>query len=607
VTHPYELRWSEAFADLDDRPIHVYAAENVELESPFSIVGRFDISGSRHFIAPLEAWRDDRTREVNILKPPRGGGSLIGDLCFVWAHDNDPGESMDVFQKDDVAAKHWDDRLLKMLRANPRTVGLLPRDARQCTAPEIKLLNGHTAYVNGPGINNLQSKPIRYMRLDEPWLYKYGVIVEADARLGDFKKLGLSKLLCISQAGPDAGPLDEHEWFHHWQKGEANEWSSVCPKCGKSHRLPFAGTRADGTFWGVTWEKHKRDNGDWNVARAAASAHYVCPHGCIVIDEAKTRKAWNDHGFYELTNEQNWQKRGFRYEAIVDTSMGDLAAAFLECENAFRRGIVKPKLQFYQKYRAMFMDEQMLLRTSQRFARVLYDLRSKWDKEFKRFMSIDRQDQDQYWWTVRVFSKDGQSRRLGFGKAYGRAELEEIRKKFEVAPNHTTIDSAYEPKGDRGVYAACCEFGWIAVLGDAAEHFIHHQKRNGKTTAIRRSYSEPFKGDPESGTAHANRKFAIGIRFSKPVMNGRTQNLIDRGLWEEPAGLDGEMEQKYVEQMAGRIRKEEYNQKTGQTKIFWFESKNDHARDLANQQVLMATLCDILPDTLDAIEAGQAA
>ncbi len=119
---------------------------------------------------------------------------------------------------------------------------------------------------------------------------------------------------------------------------------------------------------------------------------------------------------------------------------------------------------------------------------------------------------------------------------------------------------------------------------------------------VARSYSEPTKGDPESGRAFAGRRYAVVILFSKPVMNGRVQNLIENGLWEEPQGLAGELEQQYVEQMAGRIRKEQYNPKTGQTKIFWWESKNDHARDLANMQVLAATLCDILPDTLESMQ-----
>jgi hypothetical protein len=553
-------------------------------------------------MGPMDAWQNDRTREVNLLKPPRGGGSLVGDLCLVWAQGEDPGDAMEVFQKDPVAATHFRERVLAMMKSNERTAALLPKDEREHEPPEIKMLSGYMIYVNGPAITNLNSKPIRYMRLDEPWLYKYGTIVEADARLGDYKKLELSKLLCISQAGPPSGPLDEHEWYHHYMRGEMNEWAVECRVCGGVQQLQFFGKRLDGSNWGVIWDKHKRENGDWNVGRAAPTARFECFHkGCASIDENKTRSDWNRTGRYILIGEANQKTRNFHYEALVDTKMADLAGLFLESENAFRRGIVQPKLQFYQKPLARFMDEQMLLRVSQNFARIMYDLKSEWAEEVRRFMTIDRQEEDTYWWTVRAWSKDGKSRRLAFGKAFGTGELEKIRDSHKVQPNHTFIDSAFQPKGDKGVYAACCEYGWIAVVGDDATEFVHTFRRNGKVFHVARSYSEPAKGDPESGRAFAGRRFAVVIRFSKPVMNGRVQNQISNGLWEEPSGLDGEMEQQYVEQMAGRIRKETYDPKTGKTKIWWWESKNDHARDLANMQVLGATLSDILPDTLDSM------
>src|SRR4051812_10549573 len=146
MTHPYEIRWTDAFQDLDERPIYEYAAEFVRFRPPIVPPGPFDQQRSRHFNGPLDAWRNDRTREVNLLKPPRGGGTLVGDLCFNWAQANEPGDSMEVFQKDDVARNMWNERLCPMLRDNPRTAGLLPRDERQCTPPEIKLLNGHMVY-----------------------------------------------------------------------------------------------------------------------------------------------------------------------------------------------------------------------------------------------------------------------------------------------------------------------------------------------------------------------------------------------------------------------------------------------------------------------------
>ena len=78
-------------------------------------------------------------------------------------------------------------------------------------------------------------------------------------------------------------------------------------------------------------------------------------------------------------------------------------------------------------------------------------------------------------------------------------------------------------------------------------------------------------------------------------MNQKVQELIDAGAWEEPS-CDDEMEREYSAQMSSRVRVTDYNKRTGQAAVFWKESKNDHARDLANEQVCFAIIEKLLPD-----------
>lgn len=86
------------------------------------------------------------------------------------------------------------------------------------------------------------------------------------------------------------------------------------------------------------------------------------------------------------------------------------------------------------------------------------------------------------------------------------------------------------------------------------------------------------------------------IRFSKGQMNQTVQSLIDSGAWEEPATGDEELEKEYAAQMASRVKRTEFNPKTNEIQVYWREGRNDHARDLANQQVLGAILTDLVPD-----------
>ena len=74
---------ADMLAPRDTRPTYEWAHEHVSTYPPLSKHGAFDVSGSRHFICPFDALDDERTREVNVLKPVRGGGSLIGDVWCV--------------------------------------------------------------------------------------------------------------------------------------------------------------------------------------------------------------------------------------------------------------------------------------------------------------------------------------------------------------------------------------------------------------------------------------------------------------------------------------------------------------------------------------------
>lgn len=211
-------------------------------------------------------------------------------------------------------------------------------------------------------------------------------------------------------------------------------------------------------------------------------------------------------------------------------------------------------------------------------------------------MSIDRQEEDLYWVTVRAWSEK-KSRRLFFGKAYGEEALKSIQAKFKIPPQWVLIDSAYLPKGDHGVYTMCCKNGWIAVKG-SPEYEYEHAIQVGKGASrrfikVRRSYAPLTRGDPESGIKGEGSRFCALIRFSKAQMNQKVQELIDAGLWEEPVrGESAEMEAEYNEQMAGRVRLYDPEKKV----VTWMETKNDHARDLANHQVLAAILLGILAD-----------
>src|ERR1051326_2567681 len=598
--------WADIFTPRDRRPIYEWAKENIWLDPPITKVGWFDISNSRHFIAIFDSLQNDRKREVNVLKPVRGGGSLIGDIFCPWTLVNDPGPYMDVFQTDQVVGDHAENRCIKIFEKCKGLQKYFPLDRHKERDQEIVFSHGHTWYARGPSLGNLQSKGIRYLRLDEIWMWSQGKLAEAIARVGDYLKMQNSKVLTISQGGPmDGVELEESDWFQHYHKAQIHEWEVECLNCRKFYDPIFSGQRADGSFWGITWNKYQLPNGDWDVPKCVPTVRFECPHcGQPTVDCHKTKSEWNRTGRYRVAGETpDGKKDSFHWETVIDFPWDELAELWLNACNAEKRGDLKPKLQFYQKRRAMFKDVESLLKGGLHLVRVAYEIKSDTPGLKLIGMQVDRQEEELFWWSVRAWVMvDGmpKCRRLGFGKTYGFASLEKIRDGFKVPPSLVFIDSAYMPKGDNGVYAACVKYGWTAVRGDDPYYFVHRVKRGEKIRYVQRSYGGRPGGDLDSGTSGQGRRFCPLILFSKPQMNQKVQELIDHGHWEEPPlpqePAAADMEREYALQMSSRVKKNEFNPKTGKTKSFWKESQNDHARDLANQAALQGVLGEVCPD-----------
>lgn len=584
-----DATWRTAWTPPDRRPIYQWAAQWVEMPAVLTIHGRFNPELSRHFLAVFDALQDDHVRQVVLLKPARGGGTLISDVWHCWARANDPGPAMAVLQTDDIAGDHAEARLMPMLSGCEVIKPLLPTNRHQQRSTEIIFGDGLPFYCTGPSISKLQTKGIRYMSLDEAWLYKPGIVDEAIGRLGDYQRMQTSKLFAVSQAGEEDDALDRL-----YKEGHRAEWHVRCQKCDQLFEPRWTGRRADGSVWGMRWDELKDERGMWKVRECCDTIRYECPHCAHPhIDGARTKEAWNLSGEYVATNPQAPRsKRSFHWRATIDFPWLDLVGWYLESLNAWKLGMPDPLIVFFQKRMAEPRSERTLLEGAVTFKRTVITADTPWDEEAMRFLTVDRQEEDLFWLTVRAWARTGESRRLFFGKVFGFAAVKEIQERFKV--QNVFVDSGYMPKGDTGVYAACIRHGWTSVKGTDDAFFWHHTKRG----QVQKSYAPLSRGDPESGTSNEGRHYANLIRFSASRMADRVHMLLSKNLWVEPAGHEDDLEeQEYRRQMSSEFKKRKVDKFTGKMQWVWVcPSGNNHAFDCAKMQVLAATLADLLPD-----------
>jgi hypothetical protein len=603
--HRLSDNWSRSIGPRDRRSTHEWARDNVILVPPLTKTGPFDSSISRHLEGPLCALDDDHCREVNVLAPVRGGKTLIADVYLCSVIGRTPGATRWVFQDDKAAKDQAELRTWPIIEANEWLDKMLPGDRHKARNQEI-IFPGMPLHISGPSLGSLQSRGYQFIIADEAWLYKDGRMEELRGRLGDYVKMGTDKLLVLSQGGEMGS-----EWDNQCSRGVLHDWEFQCLSCGKyllANRWTLK--RADGSRWGLSWDKHKLDNGLWDIPKVLPSVRFECEHcGHPHMDGTRTKTEWNRTGRYrvELTD-KNPKRRTFHWTSIIDFPWEELVDMYLQAVNAWRLGNPTQLIQFFQKRTAEMKSENSLIEEMSFAVRSTYEIDSKWPDEVVRIMTVDRQDEDVYWWTIRAWAKDGRSRRLGFGKAFSPAELETVRDKNQVEAQHVLIDSGYRPKGDHGVYSICIRYGWIPVKGHAQvngeEKLFFHQTKRGR---VMRSYSEPILCDPEIGTGQQGQRAVERIDFSAPTYSDRVQNLIDLGLWEEPQAAQGDLtETQYRKQMAGEYKKRVTVGSLKKEKMIWYcPSGNNHAFDCAKMQALGATLLDILPDELPSeVEAA---
>lgn len=587
----------------DRRPVHVWAEEHVNLPSVLTGKGTYNQFISRHHHAVFEALEDDYVSTVVLQKPVRGGGTLISDVWHVSRRARDPGPAMVVLQDEAMANDHAETRLIPMVKACALTSRLLPADRHKLRKNEIIFTDDLPLYITGPAIGKLQSKGIRYLTLDEVWRMDPGIVEEAEGRLGDFRKMGLSKFFLISQAGEIDDAFDAR-----FKRGSMRYWSMPCLSCGKV-MTPKTWTlkRPDGSRWGLVWDKHKEANGEWNVGKTLATVRFECEHcGHPMIDGARTKAEWNRLGQYVRTNEQSPRHiESFSWPGLIDYSWTELVEMFLVATNYWRRKDPSALVKFFQKYGPEPKNEGALFAEDDAFARITYDVTSDWPDEFARIATIDKQT-DHYWLLIVAVSKRGEVRRLHFSREFGVQDVALKCETFKVRPNMTIIDAGFESRGDRGVYAACVRYGWVAMRGVSAEgkqakQFAHDEQRieNGvrKSVRVMRSYSPPSFVDPEAGKPAQGRKgAAVLVFFSEPTMNDRLQQLVDGGLWVENKDADGEMDREFRLHMTAERAREKVDP-YGRTHRQWVTMRKDnHGRDCAKMAVARMTILGVVSD-----------
>lgn len=585
----------------DRRPIWDWARDNLTLPNAMARRGRFDISGSRHFMLPFEWLKDERVREVNIRAPVRSGKTLLADLWAPWTRANDPGSLMWVFQDEAIAKSHAETRAMPTMKSVAAIRDILPTGIarhKQRTS-EILFPDGLLFTLIGPAVGGLQSRGFRYVILDEPWLYDSGIIEEAKGRLGDFEKMGTSRLLCISQGG-----VDGDDWETQFTSGAVHEWQVQCMACGHYQEPRWSGFRPDGSRWGICYESEKSIRGAYNEQQAIETLRYECevcrhPHR----DTEATRAAWNATGRYHCATPGNGSRMSAHWNCLIDGPWEINLLRWLSARADAAKGNYEPTIIFFQKRLAEPKSERTAIENTQPLARADYEIPSDAATGTIRIMTVDKQSEGLFWCMVRDWKTDksGTSHRVWWGALYSwsdiKAKADDLKVKTVQARGTkndpafvmrlVAVDSGFEAKGDYGVYAACAQNGWLATRGVGSVESFNHDLGDGQR--VERPWAQRTFGQSQQGISQSAMACNL-IRFASDPVCDALQRLIDTGCWIEPIDTGDENENELKRQMSSERKKMRPDPATKRLVRRWEQiaGRPNHAWDCAKMQTLIA-------------------
>jgi len=595
--------WKAGCTPPDRRPIYEWAREHITLPNAFTITGPYNPDYSRRFLDIFDALKSDTVRNVIVKKPVRGGGTMIGDIWLPWVIANDPGPFMFLMQSDKVARAHTDTRTKPIMENCEPVKPFVSEDRSKTRKSEMIFRNGMYLGISGPSLNNLQSKGIRYLFLSEVWLPDwFGKVNEALGRTKDFRNNAMDKVFMESQAGEEGDDLDT--WFH---RGTMKEWAIVCLKCSHSMVVTkWQNKRSDGTRWGLVWDNQKSNkrNEPFDLKRAQETIHFECekcghPH----LHNDHTLREWNRLGHYIQTNtDANPRVESFRWPGLIHNSWVDMVEMFHSAIIAYKQGNLDPLKIFFQKYVPESWSESKAHEASP-IQTTKFDAKEKWEDEYVRFLTIDVQDESLFYWVARSWSKDGESRRLAFGRAYSYSELNKIQLDWSIAGPNVFIDSGFDT---RIVYFQAAKYDWNATKGDNVEHYMEDivpRKRRNKRAPekVRKSYKLTY-GDSERGTGTEGKHVCVLVRYSDITYQWRVYRLINgKGAkWLTPQTDMTQEEMEYRDHLFSEYPKKTRDKMTGKVKwIFVCPSGNNHWRDCEKLQALAATAAQCLIDYQD--------
>ena len=570
----------DAWRPIDRRPPWQWAEDNVIIDKTSPFPGKFRADTAPWTKELMEVFADNRVSEISVMCSAQSSKTQTIMILLAWAIAEDAGPAMWVMAANDEAKTFCRTRLMPTLEECPAIKPLMPSDRGGIRGTEIDFAS-MPLIVNGANSKSkLQSKPIRWLFLDEVRNYPAGALEMVLKRTRAFWN---ARRVIIST--PDMQHDEVHQAF---LSGDQRHYYVQCPKCRDRFHMEWAHMK---------WDENEqtRPNGMWNFDKLAPTIRLECPK-CEhrIHDKPQDRRALARSGVWIAHNpDAPANKISFTWSAMLPhwVRWRDLVEEFLQAHKSLTWHDHEKLKSFINESLGQPWEDAMKDVRDWSWLegrKADYSLRSTWEEEFRRFLSVDVQ-KDHLVYVCRAWSKGGASRLIDYGRVWNWEELRQLIKDLGVDNDDVAIDTGYNASV---VYQEIVksDYRWKAFKGDGVHSYNHDGVRRCWTS----SKADPAIGTSKQGKLRPVKLFLWANHITKDILLQHMRG--DAAEWQLPQDIG----QQYLDEITAEVREERVDAK-GRVSYEWVQvRRNNHALDCECMNLVAALITKIALTEPDA-------
>lgn len=564
-----------------------WAKEFISLSPAFSIQGSFDISLSNYLKPIFLDLRNPDINQINLIAATQTGKTLCSEIFIPFIILHSPGPALKLHQSDEMADQFTETRLIPILENCKPVKSILTNTKNRFAATKKGIILPHMSVkIAAAKENVLHGMSIRYLLLDEVWLYTDPQAVEkAKARTTAFGNN--KKILLTSQPGLENDLLDREN------TGLVYEWGWRCRECNNLQPWYWSKEKEDGTWAGITWTKHysNETSSSYDFQKTGDSAKLNCYY-CSASYTEKDRKYLNDTGEYiQIADHGDHKVKTYTWCAFVNPKITfkEKCIQYIQAKLDNKKFGTTDAIKLFNQQvlgkpwkPSVAMDQGKILVNT-------FNKDEQWADQIFKCLSVDyQQKHSMKFYAVVAFSRS-EIRIVDHGYVAKWDEIHKIAELHKLPPPAVGIDSGFQASE---VYLEAVNHGKIIKLGK-------HIERVGWTC---------LKGaDKDDGWPHIGPNREKIVKYYSPMVRAAVSNNQYARLfhWSNFAIKtilynirEGKSDMKLVlptpdpdftQQLNAETLQEVLDPKTGLRKNRWVKiSDNNHYLDVLCQAI---TLC----------------